>query len=827
MDEDEQQPTAPAQRTQAVSRDQLTSTDGVERTQAVARPEATSTDGFERTQAVSRSPIDDRTAPTPGPNSPVGEDNSKAAVAKSSASKSGMSQSASTRARTGRSRSGRSRSTGIRRRLGGGLVEVPRVEPIDPATAVMSDPTVPQHKRFCWKCNAKVGRSEPGEPDISVGVCPHCGTTFDFTPLLEPGDRVVGQYDVQGCIAHGGLGWIYLAIDRNVSDRWVVLKGLLHFGDEEAHAVAVAERQFLAEVAHPGVVKIYNFVEQPRGDGTSVGFIVMEYVGGRSLRDILTACGDDARMPVEQALAYVLEVLPALGYLHSIGLVYNDLKPENIMVSEDQIKLIDLGAVAGIEDYGYLYGTVGYQAPEIVKTGPTVASDIYTVGRTLAVLTLDMPSKNGKYLDGLPSVAESDVLQQFPSLHRLLLRATNADPTRRFRSADEFAGQATGVLREILAIRTGVERPGLSAVFSPPRTTFGTEQSVGRTDTYVDGKVRHERMTAAEVVAALPVPLVDPNDPSAPLLAAAVHVEAQQTLDSLQHAKRNGIERVSAGTTGATGSAPAGASLEITLAEVKAHLDLGHVVEATDILSKVQSEDHAADPWRVQWYAGLIALLHHEYDSAFTSFDNVLGAMPGELAPKLALGATSELLGHVALGNDEDAEKWRARAEGLYRAVWRTNRGIVSSAFGLARQLQRRGDQTGAIAALDQVPISSRHYSMARMTSVLTLLMDRSRAELSEADFRSAARRVALLPKAESRALQMRTLVLAMALDWIVSGHASTAEREPILSVPFTEDGLRRGTEKGLRALARSATDRAHRFSLVDLANAIRPRSLF
>ena len=805
MTDDEQQPTAPADRTQAVLR-----ADTGERTRAVLRnPGAPS------------APIDDRTARTPGPEAPI------AGSIERGTAKSAAALSASTRAKTGRSRSGRSRSGGVRRRLGGGLVDVPRVEPIDPETAVMSDPTVPQHKRFCWKCNAKVGRSEPGEANIAKGVCPHCGTTFDFTPLLEPGDRVVGQYDVQGCIAHGGLGWIYLAIDRNVSDRWVVLKGLLHFGDEEAHAVAVAERQFLAEVAHPGVVKIYNFVEQPRSDGSTVGFIVMEYVGGRSLRDILGTC-DGGRMPVEQALAYVLEVLPALGYLHSIGLVYNDLKPENIMVSDDQIKLIDLGAVAGIEDYGYLYGTVGYQAPEIVKTGPTVASDIFTVGRTLAVLTLDMPSKNGKYLDGLPSIEDSDVLQQFPSLHRLLLRATHENPARRFRSADEFAGQATGVLREILAIRTGVERPGLSTVFSPPRTTFGTEQSVGRTDTYVDGTVRHQRMTAAEVVAALPVPLVDPNDPSAPLLAAAVHVEPQQTLDSLQHAKRNGIERVTAGADKSSDSAsPVDLGVEITLAEVKANLDLGNVVEATEILAKVQSEDHSADPWRVQWYAGLIALLHHEYDSAFTCFDNVLGAMPGELAPKLALGATSELLGHVSAGTAEEAEEWRARAEGLYRAVWRTNRGIVSSAFGLARQLQRRGDQTGAIAALDQVPISSRHYSMARMTSVLTLLMDRSRAELSEADFRSAARRVALLPKAESRALQMRTLVLAMALDWIVSGHAATAEREPILSVPFNEDGLRRGTEKGLRALARNATDRAHRFSLVDLANAIRPRSLF
>lgn len=779
MDEDELSATAPAERTQAAAR--IEWTDRNERTQAAARIEE--------------------------------DESTRAAVRGGSAAFAAT----STRGR-GRSRSGRSHGTGLRRRLGSGLVEVPRVEPVDPATAIMADPTVPQHKRFCWKCAAKVGRSGPGEPDVSVGVCPHCGSTFDFTPLLEPGDRVVGQYDVQGCIAHGGLGWVYLAIDRNVSDRWVVLKGLLHFGDEEAHAVAVAERQFLAEVAHPGVVKIYNFVEQPREDGSSIGFIVMEYVGGRSLRDILTGCDEGARLPVEQALAYILEVLPALGYLHSIGLVYNDLKPENIMVSDDQIKLIDLGAVAGIEDYGYLYGTVGYQAPEIVKTGPTVASDIYTVGRTLAVLTLDMPSKNGKYVDGLPTAEESEVLQQFPSLHRLLLRATDEDPSMRFRSAEELAGQATGVLREILAIRTGVERPGLSTVFSPPRTTFGTEQSVGRTDTYVDGRQRNERMTATEVVAALPVPLVDPGDPSAPLLAAAVHVEPQQTLDSLQHAKRNGLERVKGGDS----------SLEISLAEVKAHLDLGNIVEATEILAELQSpDDDRSDPWRVQWYAGLLALLHHEYAAAFASFDRVLGAMPGELAPKLALGATSELLGHIAAGQGEDADRWWAGAEDLYRAVWRTNRGIVSSAFGLARQLQRRGDQTGAIAALDQVPISSRHYSMARMTSVLTLLMDRPRAELSESDFRSAARRVALLPKAESRTLQMRTLVLAMALDWILSGHAATAEREPILSAPFTEDGLRRGTEKGLRALARNATDRAHRFTLVDLANAIRPRSLF
>ena len=98
-------------------------------------------------------------------------------------------------------------------------------------------------------------------------------------------------------------------------------------------------------------------------------------------------------MPVEQALGYVLEIMPALSYLHSLGLVYNDLKPENVMLTEDSVELIDMGAVSGIGDFGYIYGTKGFQAPEIVRTGPTIATDIYTVGRTLAKLTVDMPTR--------------------------------------------------------------------------------------------------------------------------------------------------------------------------------------------------------------------------------------------------------------------------------------------------------------------------------------------------------------------------------------------------------------------------------------------------
>lgn len=170
-----------------------------------------------------------------------------------------------------------------------------------------------------------------------------------------------------------------------------------------------------------------------------------------------------------EAIAYLLEILPALSYLHSIGLVYNDLKPENIMLTEEQLELIDLGAVSRVNSFGYLYGTPGYQAPEIVRTGPTIATDIYTVGRTLAALTLNLRTRNGRYVDGLPE--DDPVLSTYDSFGRLLRRAIDPDPRRRFSSAEEISGQLMGVLREVVAQTPECPGPGCppcSARAGPP-----------------------------------------------------------------------------------------------------------------------------------------------------------------------------------------------------------------------------------------------------------------------------------------------------------------------------------------------------------------------
>src|SRR5690606_14145027 len=302
---------------------------------------------------------------------------------------------------------------------------------------------------------------------------------------LRKGDLVAGQYEVLGCLAHGGLGWIYLARDHNVSDRWVVLKGLLNSGDAEAHKTAAAERSFLAEVEHPNIVKIINFVQHPDPrTGVPVGHIVMEYVGGKSLRDLIVELrereSEDAGLPVAQVIAYALEALRALDHLHAKGLLYCDFKPDNVIQSEEQIKLIDLGGVRRAEDsVTPVYTTPGYRVPEseLRELGPTVSSDLYTVGRTMAVLSTRF-SFTREHPHTLPDPAQAPVFEAYESYHRFLLRTTHPEADSRCHSAGDMSDQLTGVLREVLSLDSGQPHPAPSTLFGPERFLAGAAPGV-------------------------------------------------------------------------------------------------------------------------------------------------------------------------------------------------------------------------------------------------------------------------------------------------------------------------------------------------------------
>lgn len=105
------------------------------------------------------------------------------------------------------------------------------------------------------------------------------------------------------------------------------------------------------------------------------------------------------------------------------------------------------------------------------------------------------------------------------------------------------------------------------------------------------------------------------------------------------------------------------------------------------------------------------------------------------------------------------------------------------------------------------------------------LLTARPATELTELDLREAAERLSVLPPDEVHQLPLRTLVLSAAVEWAASGRSPASPKSTLLGVPFTERGLRAGTEAGLRQLARAAPSRRHRYALVDLANQLRPRT--
>ena len=699
--------------------------------------------------------------------------------------------------RTGSGRTGSGRSSSRRTggtRLGLGLVDVPAVRAGDPAEAVMAVAEVPEGKRFCSSCNQPVGRSRSDRPGRTEGFCPTCRSHFSFTPKLVAGELVAGQYEVLGVLAHGGLGWIYLARDRAVSDRWVVLKGLLDATSEDAAVAAVAERRFLAALDHPNVVKIYNFVTHE-----GAGYIVMEYVGGKSLKTLLKErrdanLGRIDPLPVDQAVAYALATLPAMGYFHAQGLVYCDMKPDNIVLSGDSLKIIDLGGVRHLdEDEGAIYGTVGYQAPEVADAGPSVVSDLYTVGRMLAVLVLDFRGYQGTYVDRLPPPDQHPLLGEHESLHRFLLKATAHDPTDRFGSADEMGEQLLGILREQAAVR-GSAQPAVSRVFGPD----------GVVGVDADDEVRPDWHR-------LPLPKVDPADPGAGYLLGLAEGDPVTVVDGL---------------TAALMAKTVPASTEVLLRLARAQLDAGDAGAAGTTLDRID------DPhdWRLWWHRGLSALSHAAAVDAVDWLDPVYTELPGEVPTKLALALAFEQAGDLG------------RSADLYDMASRTDPSYVSGAFGLARVRAAAGDREAAVGALGRVPAASSVHTAARIAAVRALSSTAgvgagANGMAGAAGAAGAGVRPPTAEQLERAGIILEQLHLdprryaLLALELFQAGLVTLAHGVPpagarVLGRPLDEGALRDGLESTYRQLARHAATTRERIELVDRANRVRARSL-
>ena len=609
----------------------------------------------------------------------------------------------------------------------------------------------------------------------------------------------------------------------------------------------------------------------------------MEYVGGKSLKDIAnerrTARGRRDPLPVEQACAYGIEALEALGHLHSRNLLYCDFKVDNAIQQNDQLKLIDMGAVRRMDDdESPIYGTIGYQAPEVAALGPSVASDLYTVARSLAVLTFDFQGYTNVFVDSLPDPEHIDVFRTYESFYRLLVRATDPERARRFASAEEMAEQLTGVLREVVALQSGEQRPSVSQLFGPELRVVDTElMSAPRGDSSllgarevaprrgrwairragrsgaVAGAAVIQAQTAYEIeppggsgpvsgtasagptgTGAVPHPTVPggasaagpvlrPVDPGVAVLA--LPMPRVDPADPNAGFLAGMLAAAPAELIAALRSAPAD-SLESRLRGLRARLEMGEGAAALEALEGIESDpagEWSAD-WRVVWNRGLVSLATEDRETAALAFDAIYDAFPGEPAPKLALGICAELLGQL----DNAAE--------YYRMVWTTDHSYVSAAFGLARVRLATGDRTGAVETLESVPESSIHFTAARIAAIRARLRQRSARDALLPDLRAAAEQVESLADFgldAARREQLATEVLGSALDWVLSGsHGAgpdggqpTHGRPSLLGSALDERGLRFGLERSYRMLARLAQRGEERIELVERANRFRPRT--
>ncbi|TDU87001.1 serine/threonine-protein kinase [Kribbella voronezhensis] len=218
------------------------------------------------------------------------------------------------------------------------------------------------------------------------------------TQLSDPlvGRVLDGRYRVGARVAKGGMATVYEALDMRL-DRIVALK-IMHLGlgdDAEFGRRFVAEARAAAKLSHPNVVAVFD-----QGDDNGTLFLAMEYVPGRTLRDVVR---QQAPLPPARALDLLSPVLSALSAAHDAGIVHRDIKPENVLIADDgTVKVADFGLARAVTTtgqtatQGLLMGTVSYLAPELVTDGRADArSDVYSAGIMLYELLTGIKPHSG------------------------------------------------------------------------------------------------------------------------------------------------------------------------------------------------------------------------------------------------------------------------------------------------------------------------------------------------------------------------------------------------------------------------------------------------
>jgi eukaryotic-like serine/threonine-protein kinase len=267
------------------------------------------------------------------------------------------------------------------------------------------------------------------------------------------GRLIDGRYQVRSRIARGGMATVYLATDLRL-ERKVAIKVMhAHLSDDVAFRDRfIQEARSAARLAHPNVVNVFD-----QGQDSDMAYLVMEYLPGITLRDLLQEHG---QLTTDQTLDILEAVLAGLSAAHKAGIVHRDLKPENVLLADDgRIKIGDFGLARAVSANtatgAALLGTIAYLSPELVTRGiADTRSDIYAVG----IMTYEMLTGKQPFVGEQPmQIAYQHANDTVPApglenprvpieLDELVLWSTARD-------SDERPRDARVLLNEVIAVR--------------------------------------------------------------------------------------------------------------------------------------------------------------------------------------------------------------------------------------------------------------------------------------------------------------------------------------------------------------------------------------
>jgi serine/threonine-protein kinase len=285
-----------------------------------------------------------------------------------------------------------------------------------------------------------------------------------------------GRYRIVRKLGTGGMANVYLAEDE-VLGRRVAIKILndRHAGDDQFVERFRREAKNAASLSHPNIVSIYD-----RGEAEGTYYIAMEYLDGRSLKELIVARGP---APIHLAIDYARQILAAIRFAHRHGIVHRDIKPHNVLVdAEGRLKVTDFGiARAGasqMTEAGSIIGTAQYLSPEQAKGAPVdQTSDLYSVGVVLYELLTGVVPFSGetpveiamKHLSTVPAPPSAKRKDVPRDLDLVVMRALAKDPAERYQNAEEMDADLRRINKG-MAISPVTEEAATAIIARPPPT---------------------------------------------------------------------------------------------------------------------------------------------------------------------------------------------------------------------------------------------------------------------------------------------------------------------------------------------------------------------